>query len=340
MAATAAANGKVRVRGVELMLLPSVAPASRLDQDAVDITDFFAASRAHIVAGKGGVGKTTMTAALALVASRAGLSVLVLDVEGRPELPGLFGRPPLGFAEATLAPGVRGRWISADDALMEYLADHGLRRLARTMFETGVVDVLARATPGMQDILVLGKIKQLERTGAADVILVDAPASGHAISFLRSPRGLLDAVRRGPVHTQAREVLELLTDGHRCQVLLAALPEETPVNELVETAFSLEEDIGIKLGPVLLNGSYPQLDLPGEDDAAALVAGRPDAGALLEAAVFRRRRAALQARQADRLAAALPLQQLRTSFRFVPALGPDDVDALAGELADAIAELT
>lgn len=305
----------------------------------MDLADFFAASRVHIVAGKGGVGKTTMTASLAVAAARAGLSVLVVDVEGRPDLPALFGRGPLGFAEAALAPGIRGRRLSADEALYEYLTAHGLRRLARTMVDTGLADVLARATPGMRDILVLGKVKQLERSGAADVILVDAPASGHAISFLRSPRGLLDAVRRGPVHTQAREVLDLLTDARRCQVLLVALPEETPVNELVETAFSLEEEVGVKLGPVLLNGAYPPLELPAEDEAARLIAGRPDAGALLEAAAFRRRRSALQRHQAERLSAALPLPQLRTSFRFTPALDADDLGALADELAAAVAEL-
>ena len=167
--------------------------------------------------------------------------MLVLEIEGRAELPALFGRPPLRFDEVVLSPGdpargrgsVRARSLHAHAALVEYLAEHGLRRLARTMIDTGVVEVISRGAPGMKDILILGKVKQLERAGAADVLLVDAPASGHAITFLRSPRGLLDAVRVGPIHTQARDVLELLTDGDRCQVLLATLAEETPVNELV-----------------------------------------------------------------------------------------------------------
>jgi hypothetical protein len=318
------------------MLPTSVAPTSRLDQDVVEPAAFFAASRVHVIAGKGGVGKTTLTASLALAAASCGLSVLVVDVEGRAELPALFGQEPLGFDERQLAPGVTGRSISADEALVEHLGTHGLGRLARTMSGTGVVDVVARSTPGMRDILVLGKIKQLERVGAADVILVDAPASGHAISFLRSPRGLMDAVRLGPIRAQADEVLEMLADGGRCQVLLVALPEETPVNELIETAFSLEEDVGVKLGPVLVNGIYPALDLPAGAEADAAVAGRPDAEALLAAAHFRRRRTALQVAQLDRLDRTLPLPQLRTSFRFVPALGLADVRALADELLVAI----
>jgi hypothetical protein len=313
----------------------------------LDVTTFFTEPRLHIVAGKGGVGKTTLTAALALAAACSGLDVLVLEVGGRNELAALVGHGPLAFEESTLRPAdpgagrgaIRARALSADDALVDYLEAHGMRRLARTMVDTGVVEVFARGAPGMKDILVLGKVKQLERAGAADVLLVDAPASGHAITFLRAPRGLLDAVRLGPINAQARDVLELLTDGQRCEVLLATLPEETPVNELVETAYSLEEDVGVKLGPVLLNGLYPEIALPGPDEAEILVAGLTEGPDLLAAAQFRRRRAALQAEQTDRLASALPLQQLVTSFRFTPSLTAGDLHALAAELRAGIAAL-
>jgi anion-transporting ArsA/GET3 family ATPase len=306
---------------------------------------FLAASRLVIVAGKGGVGKTTVAAALAWAAAAEGLRTALVEVDPAGPLGPRLGLPTLGY-DAVEVPGAGSttgslvaRAITPDDALGDYLDAHGLGRLAGRLARSGTLDVVATAAPGIDDLLVLGKVKQLERSGAADVILVDAPASGHAISFLRSPRGLLDAVSRGPVHTQAREVLDLLTDGRRCQVLLVALPEETPVNELVETAFSLEEDVGIKLGPVLLNGSYPAAALPGPAEAARLVTGRRDAAALLDALRFRARRGALQAMQAERLSAALPLHQLRTSFRFVPAFGRSDVDALADELADAIDRL-
>jgi anion-transporting ArsA/GET3 family ATPase len=313
----------------------------------LDVTTFFTEPRLPIVAGKGGVGKTTLSGALALTAAGAGLDVLVLGVGGGNELAGLFGHAPLGFEETILRPAdrrsgcgaIRARALSADEALVDYLVGHGLRRLARTMVDTGVVEVIARGAPGMKDILVLGKVKQLERSGGADVLVVDAPASGHAITFLRSPRGLLDAVRLGPINAQARDVLELLTDGSRCQVLLATLPEETPVNELVETAYSLEEDVGVKLGPVLVNGRYPDLDLPDAAAARRLVADLPERAELLAAAEFRRQRAELQAAQARRLAAALPLPQLVTSFRFTPSLDRDDLAGLAGDLRDGIERL-
>src|SRR5205807_6225031 len=112
------------------------------------------------------------------------------------------------------------------------------------------------------------------RAGAADLILLDAPAAGHAITFLLAARALLDAVRVGPINTQAREVLELLTDAERCEVILVTLPEETPVNELIDTAFHLEDRVGVNLGPVVVNGLYQ--DLPGldvDDLARALLGG-------------------------------------------------------------------
>ena len=120
----------------------------------------------------------------------------------------------------------------------------------------------------------LGKVKQLERDGAADLLVLDAPAAGHAITFLQAARGLLDAVRVGPINTQAREVLEMLNDPARCQVVLVTLPEETPVNELIETAYSLEDKVGVSLGPVVVNGLYPEIDGLDADPSAAADARR------------------------------------------------------------------
>ena len=312
----------------------------------MDLDSFLRASRVVIVAGKGGVGKTTVTAALARLAADQGLRTLVIEVEGKGGLAGLFATPPLGYEEAVLARSdgggvVRGRTLTPDDALFEYLEDHGLRRLSKRLVQTGAMDVVATAAPGIKDILVLGKVKALERGGTADLIVLDAPAAGHAITFLLAARALLDAVRVGPIQTQAREVLELLTDPARCSVVLVTLPEETPVNELVETAFALEDRVGVSLGPVVVNGLYPPLDgLDADPAAAAEAAGttlRPgEAEALRAAAEFRLARTALQEEQLARLAEALPLPQLRLPFLFEADLGPDDVDVLAAALARSV----
>ena len=116
-------------------------------------------------------------------------------------------------------------------------------------------DVVATAAPGIKDILVLGKVKQLERAGVADLIVLDAPAAGHAVQFLLSAQGLLDAVKVGPVNKQATDVVELLTDPARCQVMLVTVPEETPVNELVDTAYAVEDRAGVALAPIVVNGA-------------------------------------------------------------------------------------
>jgi len=319
----------------------------------VDPGQFFSASRVVIVAGKGGVGKTTVSAALARAAATTGRSALIVEVEGKSGLAGLFGQPPFDYEEVVLSPGggpdgaadVTARTLTPDDALIEYLEDHGLSRISRRLASTGAVDMVATAAPGIKDILILGKVKQLEQRRAADVIVLDAPAAGHAISFLRSARGLLDAVRVGPINTQARDVLELLTDPARCQVVLVTLPEETPVNELVETAYSLEDEVGVSLGPVVINGLYPDRGgLDADPVAAAEAAGaalRPgEAEALAAAAEFRRHRMALQADQVARLADTLPLPQLSLPYLFDADLGPAQVDQLAAEALVGIGKLT
>ncbi len=309
----------------------------------MDPAHFFAASRLLIVAGKGGVGKTTVSAAIALAAARAGLSTLIVEVEGKSGLPDLFGQEdPLTYEEVVLFPGggpsgaadVRARTLTPDDALLEYLRDHGMSRISKRLVKSGALDVVATAAPGIRDILILGKVKQLERGRLADLIILDTPAAGHAITFLRSPRGLLDAVRVGPIHAQAKDALEMLTDPRRCQVMLVTLPEETPVNELVEAAYSLEDEVGVSLGPVVVNGLYPELiGLDTGPEEAAERAGaflRPgEAEALAAAADFRRHRMELQREQVARLADQLPLPQLHLPFVFTSELGPAETERLA-----------
>jgi anion-transporting ArsA/GET3 family ATPase len=319
----------------------------------MDIAGFCSQTRLLIVAGKGGVGKTTVTAAAARMAARAGLTTLIVEVEGKSGLPALFGaREMLSYDEVVLAPGggpkgwadVRGRTLTSDDALLEYLIDHGMKRISKRLANSGALDVVATAVPGIKDILVLGKVKQLERMETADLIVLDAPAAGHAISFLMSARGLLDAVTVGPIRAQATDVIELLADPSRCQVMLVTLPEETPVNEVVETAYQLEDRVGVSLAPIVVNGLYPVLDGLDRDPAAAastvgLSLRADEVRALKQAAAFRSRRQELQAVQVARLAEALPLPQLHLPFLFTTDLGLAEVDELAVALSHAVEQL-
>jgi anion-transporting ArsA/GET3 family ATPase len=305
-----------------------------------------------IVAGKGGVGKTVVSAALARAAARAGLSTLIVEVEGKSGLASLFGQPTFDYEEVVLAPGggpdgaadVRARTLTPDEALLEYLEGHGMSRISRRLAGSGAVDMVSTAAPGIKDILILGKVKQLERGKHADLIVLDAPAAGHAISFLRSARGLLDAVKVGPINTQARDVLDMLTDPDRCQVVLVTLAEETPVNELVETAYSLEDEVGISLGPVVVNGLYPTIEgLETDPVAAAAEAGAflhpGEDVALRDAARFRLDRQVLQAAQLERLGSTLPLPQIHLPYLFSADLVRDDVEQLADELTAGVSRL-
>jgi len=314
----------------------------------MDPVGFCGQTRVFIVAGKGGAGKTTVSAALARMAAKAGLSTLVVDVEGTSGLPAAFGHDgPLSYDEVILSPAgpgmgeVRARTLTPDDALLEYLEGHGMGRISRRLLSTGAVDVVATAAPGIKDILVLGKVKQLERARTADLVIVDAPATGHAVTFLSSACGLLDAVRAGPIRAQAEDVAELLTDPTRCQVLLVTLPEETPVNEAVESAYTLEDRVGVSLAPVVVNGLYPPAEgldvdplVAATESGAYLRAGEAE---VLGAAVrFRQARTALQAEQVERLGKALPLPQLPLPFLFTTEMGPLEVDVLADALADGV----
>ena len=273
-----------------------------------------------MVAGKGGVGKTTVTAVIARAASNAGQRVLVVELDGKPTL-------------AELVPGIEVMAISAPDALDEYLRDHGLGRIAKRLNRTGVIDVVGTAAPGIDDIVVLGRIKQIERSDDYDLIVVDGPAAGHAITFLMSASGLLDAVRSGPVRTQAEDVLEMLRDGQRCQVVLVTLPETTPVNEAIETAFALEDEVGVQLGPIVVNGVDRGVLIPESDDAAATKGLDPESvTVLLRAATFRRSRREMEAREISRLDAEVPIPKVELPARPTAGLTAADVEELAATL--------
>ena len=262
------------------------------------------AARVVVVAGKGGVGKTTVTAVIAHAAASDGRRVLAVELDGKDTLDELL-------------PDVDVMHISAPDALDEYLRDHGFARIDKRLNRTGVIDVVGT-----------GKIKQVERSGEYDLIVVDGPAAGHAITFLTSAAGLSDAVRGGPVRHQADDVLELLHDADRCHVVLVTVPETTPVNEVVETAFALEEEVGVQLGPVVVNALDRGVELPDESE----LSGRVLPTEVLAAAEFRRSRRTMEREELARLTDELPLEQVRLPALPVAGLTADDVERLAGPL--------
>jgi anion-transporting ArsA/GET3 family ATPase len=300
------------------------------------------------VVGKGGVGTSTVAASLAVLAADGGADVLLVAVDGKPGLGPLLGGRPLTSDEQVLRarPGtpngaggrIRGRTITAKQAFGDYLELKGFGSLLRRAASAASFDVIAGSTPGMEHLLVLGKIKELDREKAADLIIVDAPPAGHATPFLRSASALQRTVATGPVRDQADEVAALLADHARSQCLLVTLPEETPVNEAIELAYDLEEELSLALAPLVLNACWP--DRPGLSLTAAAAAKKQGLTlplatrrALEEAARFGRVRIDAQRDQFSRLDTLLPLPRILLPRLPVARLLPEHLDTLAAALA-------
>ena len=255
------------------------------------VDELFASSRTIIVAGKGGVGKTTVSGALALAAARQGRRVLYIELDGKPIAPILRS----GEGHITTMT------LTAGDALVDYLEHHGLGRLARRFAVTGILDVIAAAAPGLDDLLVLGRIKALERDQNVDLIIVDGPAAGHALTFLRVAHGIRGGIRSGLIANQAAEVSEFLGDHRRCSVVMVTLAAATPVTETVDTALTIEDEIGVALGPVVVNRQLAPDDV-GEEPCTS-----PELRASLE---FYRSRRSLQLESIATLHELLPLPRI------------------------------
>lgn len=298
-----------------------------------------------VVAGKGGVGSSTVAAALALVAARGGASVLIISVDGRPGLGPLLGGQPLDGIDRvlkTIGTGsskgvIRGRTVAGQAAFADYLELKGINGVLRKAASAASLDSIAAATPGLEHLLVLGKIKELERQRSADLIIVDAPPAGHAAAFLRSAAALQKVVANGPVRTQADEIAEMLADRKRCHALLVTVAEETPVNELVELAYDIEEELGLALAPIVVNGCWPDraglalsATVAAKQQAVKLSAANK--AALDGSAEFGRVRLDTQRRQLARLDEQLALPRILLPRLATARLGPTELETLADAL--------
>ena len=296
--------------------------------------------------GKGGVGKTAITCAMGRALAGTGRRVLLVELEGRPEILRAFGVVGyLGYAEQVVYQDPSGgsviaRHITPDEALLEYLDDHALARLSRRLLASGVIDVVAGAIPGIREVLLLGKVKQVANESGADIVLVDCPATGHAVTLLTSASGVATAARSGPVRAQADQVVTMLTDPARASVILVTIPEELPVTETVEAAFRIEEEAGMALSLVICNRAdlaQPQLDISAADaaEAAGVVLDGSTLAALDAAAAFQQHQIDSCAEQLLRLRTELPLPQVVLPRLAAPSIGPAEVEELAGLLAEA-----
>jgi anion-transporting ArsA/GET3 family ATPase len=305
-----------------------VAPPTLLDRRLV------------IVTGKGGVGKTTVCAALALLAARAGKRVLVCEVNARPRVAALLGGPPAGPVIREVRPGISAIDVTPAEAMREYgLMVLRFRTIYDAVFENRLVRYFLRVIPSLAEVVMLGKIlheARAEEDGRPrwDLVLVDAPATGHAVQLLRVPSALLDTVPGGPLHHDAEWMQRLLVDPVRTALALVTLPEEMPVNEAIELDQQVRNVLGITRAALFVNAMPSVRFTPAESAALArLGAAAPPLGPAARAG----RLQALRAEQAERyLARARAALDLPTSV--LPLLplaewGPAAAEAIAAAIA-------
>ena len=308
--------------------------------------------RLIIVSGKGGTGKTTVAAAIALAAVRSGRRVLLAEVEGRGGLARLFSTRPFGHGEVALATDLMGIAVEPDEAMLEYLhLFHGMRRISRVLAHSRAVEFATTVAPGLRDILVIGKLKQVEgrrENGVPvyDLIVLDAPPTGRIVPFLSAPRAASELARLGPIHSQAEAVRRLVEDTNKTKVVLTTLLEEMCVSETLETTEKLRA-AGMTAVAVVANGVYPRRlealrrnasasaaeDLLAAARQAGLSLDREGVEELLAEGKIQRRRLAAQRSQSRVLAKGTDLPVFELPFVFAERIGPVELEGLAAAFA-------
>jgi len=220
--------------------------------------------RLLVISGKGGVGKTTMSAALGLLAAERGRRTIIVEFGEQSRLASLFGAEPAEpGSETRLAPRLSSISIDPDRALMEWLQALGGRVSGRILASSGTFQYFAAAAPGAREIVSMVKIWRLAHGGgrgrsAADLVILDAPATGHALGMLRSPRTFGAIARVGPVVRQTQQVQELLADPARTDYVVVAHGTELAVTETIEFQQGLQRAVGREPAAVLVNGLVPR----------------------------------------------------------------------------------
>jgi anion-transporting ArsA/GET3 family ATPase len=318
----------------------SVAVSSLLDRRLV------------VVTGKGGVGKTTVAAALGLLAARAGKRTVICEVAEQERLSDLFGVDASGHEERELAPNLHSVSVDPELAKEEWLR-YQLKSgtLAGVLGGSSIFRYLSAAAPGLSELVTIGKVwdlAQLERRTSGsvfDLAIVDAPATGHGIAMLRAPSTYASVARVGPIRRQALQIDAFLRDGERTAVVVVAAPEEMPVNETLDLERRLAEEMEMKIDRAVVNALYPErfareeaerLRAVAEDDGDAVAAERPGGTAALRAALAEVERVRGQRSQLRRLRRGLDAPVATLPFLFEPELGLEQLEQLARRLERAL----
>jgi anion-transporting ArsA/GET3 family ATPase len=302
-----------------------------------------------IIAGKGGVGRTTVAAALALASARKGNRVLLAQTKSKERLSSLFGVPPIGTDLARVRDRLWAVNMTPNAALREYGA-MVLRSefIARQVLENKVSRAFLHAIPGLEDYSMLGKIwyhttEEQDGKRKWDQVIVDGPATGHLITMLQIPSAILEAVPEGPLTRPAAATRDLLRDPRRTNMTIVTLAEDLPSNEAIELSRRATEKVGVALGPLVVNALYPPRFVTGVS-ARALHAlpedvGDPALQPLVSSARTAQRRRELNDRYVERLRRELPVPQAHLPYLFTAEFGPKALEDLANRLEPQLAAI-
>jgi anion-transporting ArsA/GET3 family ATPase len=298
--------------------------------------------RLVFVTGKGGVGKSTVSIALGLAAARAGKRTIVCEVSSQENASRVFHKGAVGFNEVRVAENLWAISIDPDESMREYLLlQLKVRAMRDLLMRSRIFNYLAAATPGLKELVTIGKVwelaqphRKVKKAREYDLVIVDAPATGHGVGFLQTPRTFAGIARVGPMHSQATELDRYITDHSTTGVAIVALPEEMPVNESASLEDALTDEVGIAVDRVYMNAMYPErFDA---DEAAKLervleVTEGP-ARAAVRAAVSQYRRSQTQREQLGRLESMVRSPVKTLPFIFKPRLDVDSLERLAAAL--------
>jgi anion-transporting ArsA/GET3 family ATPase len=299
-----------------------------------------------IVTGKGGVGKTTVAVALGLRAASEGKRTIVCEVASQENASRMFAHTAVGFHEVEMEENLWSISIDPDESMREYvLLQLKVRAMRDMLFRSRIFNYLAAATPGLKELVTIGKIwelaqldRKVKKGRKYDLVIVDAPATGHGVGFLQTPRTFASIARVGPIHSQAQQLDRFITDQKHTGAAIVALPEEMPVNESMALERDLRDEVGVAVDRVYLNGLYPERFKKAEAAKLAQLAESENGTngatkAAARAALSEFNRAKSQRSQLNRLRRGVEAPVKTLPFLFEPELDVEAARKLAGRLS-------
>ena len=223
----------------------------------------------QFITGKGGVGKTTVSALIAKLHARQVKGLLLVDLDPQGALPHLFEKKKSSYEPLQLAENIEGLVITPFEALKEYAGRQlKIQKIADFIIDNPVIHFFLDATPGVEEIAIMGKIYYLseEKKGRQkrwDIIIVDAPATGHGLYFFKSPKIFIDITQRGHLRTHVEKIYSLFVSKKKTAIHLVCLPEELPVQETIEL-FRSSKDLGLPIGETIMNKILPPVSKTSE----------------------------------------------------------------------------